>query len=151
MAQILALMPKVDLPSSTEWESTRSSTWNTHTHTPHYGEGPSNGAPRAWDLSPRQVVERRNSGGGFICSRSRLGVDSSKYDLFMTHRDVLKPPKKQRFTHDRRRKMHRILSPMSKHFDSNCVTKKNANITINFITYTLQIDSDECNWRTSTT
>ena len=41
--------------------------------------------------------------------------------------------------------MHRILSPMSKHFDSNCVTKKNANITINFITYTLQIDSDECN------
>ena len=98
-----------------------------------------------WDLSPRQVVERRNSGGGFICSRSRLGVDSSKYDLFMTHRDVLKPPKKQRFTHDRRRKMHRILSPMSKHFDSNCVTKKNANITINFITYTLQIDSDECN------
>ena len=69
----------------------------------------------------------------------------SGYDLFMTHRDVLKPPKKQRFTHDRRRKMHRILSPMSKHFDSNCVTKKNANITINFITYTLQIDSDECN------
>lgn len=41
----------------------------------------------------------------------------SKYDLFMTHRDVLKPPKKQRFTHDRRRKMHRILLPIFKHFD----------------------------------
>ena len=42
----------------------------------------------------------------------------SEYDLFMTHRKVLKSPKKQRFTHDGRRQMHRILSPMSKHFDS---------------------------------
>ena len=42
----------------------------------------------------------------------------SEYDLFMTHQEILKFPKKQRFTHDGRRKMHRILSPMSKHFDS---------------------------------
>ena len=69
----------------------------------------------------------------------------SGYDLFMIHRDVLKPSKKQRFTHYRRRKMHRILSLISKHFDSECVMKKNANVTINFIKYTLQIDSDECN------
>ena len=56
-----------------EIESTQSSTWTPIT--PYIWERPSNGALRARELSPRQVVEWSHSDGSFR-SQSSLGVNS---------------------------------------------------------------------------
>ena len=59
MAQIPAITPKVDLPSSIERERERALEASREQHHIYiFREGPSNGAPQAQELSPWRVVER---------------------------------------------------------------------------------------------